>query len=79
MFNTVKKRESTKGMLFKGAFIPKLLDNPLGSYCLINFLLSHTAHFDKNIIPPFFVLETLGFVLSVFFDTSNNTITLFYK
>ena len=40
----------TKGILLKGVFIPKLLNNPLASCCLINFdyLLSHTAHFDKS-------------------------------
>ena len=34
----------------KGVFIPKLLYNPIASYCLINFdfLLSNTAHFDTE-------------------------------
>ena len=40
---------------YYGVLIPKLLNNPLASCSLINFdfLLSHTAHFDKSI---FFVL-----------------------
>ena len=65
----------------KGVFISKLLNNPLASCCLINFdfLLSQSAHFDKSNILPFFVLVTFRILLSAFFDTSNNTITLFYK
>ena len=55
--------------LLKGVFIPKLLNNLLASCSLINFdfLLSHTADFDKSIILLFFVLKTFGFLLSVFF------------
>ena len=46
-----------------------LLNNPLAYYSLINFnfLLSHTAHFDKRTIPPFLVFTTFGFLLSVLF------------
>ena len=69
-------------MLLKGVFIPKLLKNPLASCSFVNFdfLLSHTVHFDKSIILTCFVLATFGFLLSVFFCTSNNNvITLFYK
>ena len=63
------KRGATKSILLKGVFIPKLLNNPLVSCSLINFyfVLSHTAHFDKNIILSFFVLGTFGFLISVFF------------
>ena len=50
---------ATKKILVKGVFIPKLLNNPLASCCLINC--------DKSIILPFFVLATFGFLLSVFF------------
>ena len=62
-----------------GTFIlVNLLINPLASCSLINFdfLLSHTAHFDKNIIFVFLVFRTFGYLLSVFFYTSNNEITL---
>ena len=55
--------------LRNGIFIPvKLLNNLLASCSLINFnfLILHTAHFDKSIIHPFLVLATLGFLLSVF-------------
>ena len=48
-------------MLLKEVFIPKLINNPLASCSLINFdfLLSHTAHFDKSIILlQFFFLAT---------------------
>ena len=64
----------------KGAFILKLLNNPLASCSLINFefLLSHTAHYYKSIILPFFVLATFGFLLSVFFCTSSDMIKLLY-
>ena len=56
-------------MLLKGIFIPKLINNPLAFCSLINldFLLSHTVHFDKSIILPLFVFTTFGFLLSVFF------------
>ena len=49
-------RGTTKRILLIGAFIPKLLENRLASCCLINlgFIISHTAHFDKIIIVPFF-------------------------
>ena len=42
-------------------------DNLLSSWSLINldFLLLHTAHSDRNIVPPSAVFETLGFLLSV--------------
>ena len=59
-----------KGILLKGVFIPKLLNSPLASCCLMfDFLLSHTTYFDKSIILPFFVFATFGFLLSVFFCT----------
>ena len=68
----------------KGSIIgifPILLSSPFTSCSLINlgFLLLQTAQFDESISFPFFVFSTLGFLLSVFFYTSNNTITLFYK
>ena len=69
--NTLKKGGPTKRILFKGVFIPELLNNQLDSCCFINskfeFLLSKTAHFDKNIILLFFVLATFEILLSVFF------------
>ena len=57
------KRGPNKEILVKGVFVPKLLNNPIASYALKNFdfLLSHTAHFDKSIIVPFFVLKILYF------------------
>ena len=41
--------------------IPKLFNNLLGFYSLINFdfVLSETAHFDKSIILRFFSLQLL--------------------
>ena len=58
----------------------KLLDNPLASSSFRNFifLLLQIAHFDKTIINLFVVLKGFGFLLSVFFYTSNNKITLLY-
>ena len=66
-----KQKGAFSLILLKGFFIPKLLNNPLASCCLISFhfLLSHFAHFDKSIILPLFVLATSGFLLSVFFYT----------
>ena len=51
----------------------KLLNTPLASCSLrnFNFLLLHTAHFDKRIILPFLVFTT-------YFYTLNNKTTLFY-
>ena len=65
----IKQRGPTKRNLLKCFFITKLLNNPLASCSLINlnFLLSHTAHFDKSIILPFFVFTTFRFLFSVFF------------
>ena len=58
----------------------KLANNPLASCSLINldFLLLHTEHLNKSIILSFFVFKTSGFLLCVFFYTSNNKITLSY-
>ena len=46
-------------------FYIKLLNNPLASCSLINFdfLLSHTAHFDKNTILPFLSLQLLDSII----------------
>ena len=64
------KTKPNKGILFKGAFVPKLFNNLIASCCLIHFdfLLSHTTHF--NATHYFFVflsLQPLGFLLSIFF------------
>ena len=77
LFDFIKTKEDP----LKGVFIHKLLNNPIASCYLINFnfLQSHIAHPDKTIILPFFVLRTFGFLVSGFFDTSQNMITLFYK
>ena len=53
-----------------GTFIPvNLFNNTLSSCSLRNFdfLLLHTAHFDKSIILPFLVLKTFEFLHCVFF------------
>ena len=67
------------GILFNGVLIPKVLNNPFACCSLINFdfLLSHIAHVDKIIVLPLVVFEILEFILSVFFYTLNNMITLF--
>ena len=41
-----------------------LVNNPVAFCCLINFdfLLSHTAHFDKSIMLRFLVLAIFGFI-----------------
>ena len=53
----------------KGAFIPKLLNNPLAPCSSRNcdVLLLHTAHFHKSIIRWLLSVSTFGFSLSVFF------------
>ena len=68
-FYTLKTKDDLIKEFFKGVFILKLLNNQLVSSSLINFdcLLCHTSHFVKNIILPFLVLTTFGFLLSVFF------------
>ena len=47
----------------------KLINNSLALCSLRNFDFSllNTEHFDKNIILPFLVFKTFGFLLSVFF------------
>ena len=76
-----KKGGPTKGILLKGVFIPKLLNNPLRycSFINLDFPLSDYAHFDKSIILPFLVFTTFGFLISVFLYTSDNMITSFRK
>ena len=69
LFNTLNKIGLTKGVSPNDVFIAKLRNNPLASCSLMyfNFLLLHTAHFDKSIILPFFVFTTFAFLLCVFF------------
>ena len=57
------------GNLLKGVLIPNLLNNPFASCFLINldFLLLHIVHFDI-ITLPLLVLETCGFIFSVYFQ-----------
>ena len=68
------------GILLNGVLRPRILDNPFVSCSFINldFLLPHTAHFDNNIVLPLVVFRTFRYILSVFFYTLNNKITLFY-
>ena len=63
-----------KGILLKGIFNPELLNDPLASYFFINldFLLLHTAHFDKIITLFLFLFLTEGCIFSVFFFTLDN-------
>ena len=52
------------GIWLTGVFIPRLLNNPLPSFCLINLDFSKTlktTHCDESIILPFFVFSTLRF------------------
>ena len=57
-------------ILLKQFFKPKLVNNPVASWLLINIgvLLSLTPHFNKSIIFPLFAFANLGFVLSIFFQ-----------
>ena len=64
-------------LLRVGTFITiHLLNNPIACCSLINFcfLLSHTAHFDKSISLLVLVFITSGFLLSVFFFFTFQTI-----
>ena len=65
----------------KGIFNPKFLNNLLASWCLKNldFTLSHTAQFDKNVDFALFVCATLGFLLFVFFLHFKKYQKLFHK
>ena len=53
----------------EGVLIPNLLNNPVAYCSLINldFLILHTAHFDKTIVFPLLVFKTFRFILSVSF------------
>ena len=57
------------GILLNGILRPKLLNIPIGSCSVINldFLLLHTAHFDSNIVLPFFVFNAFESTFYVFF------------
>ena len=69
---------SNNEILFNGVLRPKLLNNPFASFSFINldFLLSHAAHFDNNIVLPFFVFITFEFTFYLF-CTLNNFSTCF--
>ena len=56
------KTSPNKGILLKGALIPRLLNNPFASCFLINFdyLEPHIADFDNIIVLPLLVAETFG-------------------
>ena len=59
---------SNNGILFNGTLIPSVLNNPFASFSFINLnlLLSRTAHFDRNIVLPFFVFITFEFTFFLF-------------
>ena len=74
LFNTIKKRDPAKAILLKGVLIPKLPNNPLAFCSLVNFdfLLSHTAYFDKSVIfQVFFPCNFRTFTFRIFFYTLN--------
>ena len=61
------------GIWLTGVFIPRLLNNPLASFSLINLDFSKTlktTHCDESIILPFFVFSTLRFYLPHFLISS---------
>ena len=61
------------GIWLTGVFIPRLLNNPLPSFCLINLDFSKTlktTHCDESIILPFFVFSTLRFYFPHFLISS---------
>ena len=68
------------GILLNGILRPKLFNIlfPSRSFINLDFLLSHKAHFDNNIVLPLLVFETLRFILYLFVYTLNNKITLLY-
>ena len=59
------------------AILLMVLNNTTCSLINLN-LPSHTGHFDKSIVLPFFAFATLGFYV-LFFYTLNNMIILFYS
>ena len=69
------------GILLVGVLRPKLLNNPFASCFIINldFLLSHTAHFDNNIVLPFLVFNTFEFTFSVSFFHFKQYVHMFYN
>ena len=79
--NTSKTKQDPLKEFYLKVFIAKLLINLVTSLYLINFnfLPSHTSHFDKRFILPFFVFTNLRFLLSLFFLHFKNIITLFHK
>ena len=79
-FYISKTKSPSMGTLLNGALIARSLNNPLTSYFLKNldFLLSHSADFDKSTSFYSFVFATLEFLFSVFFYILSDKITLFY-
>ena len=77
----LKQEKTSKGILLKGAFIPKLINNPLASSCLIYFCIYyHTLHIlIKALFVRFLFLQLLDFYFLYFFYTSSNKITCFTK
>ena len=78
-FYTIKTYfRPNSGILLK-RFDPKQVINWLAFCFLVNldFSLLHTTYF-LRILLFYYLFVTWGFWLSVFFGTSNNTITLFY-
>ena len=75
-----KQKSPSNGILLKGVHIPRLLNNPFASCFLTNFdfLEPHIPHFHNIIVLPLLVAETFRPILSVFFCTLNNRITLLY-
>ena len=73
------KISPNNGIIFNGVLRSKLLNIPLASCFLINhdFLLPHIAYCDNIIVLPLLVLETLGFILSVFFLDLSNKMAMF--
>ena len=68
-FSILKTKENLLKEVYLKVSIPKLLNNSLASCPLkkFDFLLWHTAHFDKSIILPFLLFTTFVFLLSLFF------------
>ena len=68
-FSILKTKENLLKEVYLKVSIPKLLNNSLASCSLkkIDFLLWHTAHFDKSIILLFLLFTTFLFLLSLFF------------
>ena len=69
------------GVFLNGVLRHKLLNYPFASWSFISldFLLLHTAHYDKNMVLPLLVFKTSEPTFSVFYLNFKQYVNMFYN